>query len=220
MKKITKIAIVSFTAASLLSALCLAQTNTNRLRKKAPPTYNYDPDLLTGPSPYMVDGFNLGFEYLSVNSLQSDVKSKVTGNLEKDLKTDPSNIVKQLGFKMGYKQIPRGGMGFDLNLSLLKMEKRPEGTSDLTNVVPAVNFIVAAPKYAYGALGVNTSIVAGDDNAQHTPHIGYQVGGGVVLQKNFNFEIFYNWLNQGIESQYAFTEERMTSTTARLIYAF
>ncbi|HEY8272794.1 MAG TPA: hypothetical protein VIG33_18015 [Pseudobdellovibrionaceae bacterium] len=217
MKKITLMTMISLT----LTSMSLAQgTATTKLRKTAPPTYNYDPDTLVGPSPYMVDGFNLGFEYLSVNSLQSDIKNKLTGNLEKGLKEDASKIPKQLGFKMGYKQIPRGGMGFDLNLSILKLEKRPEGTSDLTNVVPAVNFIVAAPKYAYAAVGVNTSIVAGDDNAQHSPHIGYQAGGGIVLQKNFNFEILYSWINQGIESQTALTEERMTSTNARLIYAF
>ncbi|MGZ3746843.1 MAG: hypothetical protein ACXWRE_05740 [Pseudobdellovibrionaceae bacterium] len=220
MKKISIVILLAMTG--LVREVSFAQTSTStiKFRKIPPPTYNYDPDLLRDPSPYMVDGFNLGFEYLSANSFQSDVKSKVTGNLETGIKEDPAKIAKQMGFKIGYKQIPRGGLGFDLNLSLLKMEHRPEGTSELTNVMPTVNFIVAAPKYVYAAVGVNTSIVAGDDNAKHTPHLGYQVGGGLVLQTNYNFEIFYSWINQGIESQYAFTEERMASTNARLIYAF
>jgi hypothetical protein len=216
-------ALTLLTIINLVSTASLAQGAASKTKfpKTAPPTYNYDPDaILVRPSPYMAAGFNLGFEYLAANSAQSDVKSKVTGNVEKGLKKDLAIVPKQLGLKVGYKQIPRGGMGFDLSLSVLKMESRPEDTSDFTTLMPSANFILAAPKYAYGALGVNTSIVVGDENAEHSPHIGFQIGGGVVLKKNFNFEVFYSWINQGIEYQYALTEERVTATNARLIYAF
>lgn len=172
------------------------------------------------PSSYMVDGFNVGFEYMSPNSSVADIKNKATGNVEKGFKNDLAFIPKQLGIKAGYKQITRGGMGFDLNLSLLKADQRIENTSDLTTFMPSANFIIAAPEYVYGALGLNTAIVAGDENAKHNPRIGYQVGGGVVLKKNFNFEVFYTWINQGLEYQQALAEERVTSTNARLIYAF
>lgn len=208
---------------SLISQTALAQgSNSTKLKKSAPATYNYDPDTIpdTRPSPYMVDGFNVGFEFLSPNSSVSDIKNKVTGNVEKGFKNDLSQVPKQLGLKVGYKQITRGGMGFDLSLSVLKGEQRIENTSDLTTFMPSANFIIAAPDYVYGALGLNTAIVAGDDNAKHDPRVGYQVGGGLVLKKNFNLEIFHSWINQRLESQQAIAEERTTSTNARLIYAF
>lgn len=174
----------------------------------------------TRPSPFMVSGFNVGFEYMSPNSSVADIKNKATGNVERGFKNDLALVPKQLGIKAGYKQITRGGFGFDLNLSILKADQRIENTSDLTTIMPSANFIIAAPDYVYGALGLNTAIVAGDENAKHNPRIGYQVGGGVILKKNLNVEVFYNWIHQGLEYQQALTEERVTSTNARLIYAF
>jgi len=196
-------------------------SNTTKL-KKAPPTYNYDPDAIPSsrPSPYMVDGFNLGFEYMSPETSVSDIKNKATGNVEKGFKNDMDLVPKQLGIKVGYKQIKRAGLGFDLNLSILKADKRIENTSDVTNFMPSANLIVAAPEYVYGALGFNTAIVGGDDFAKHDPRLGYQVGGGLIVNKNFNFEVFYTWMNQRIETQASLAEEHVTSTNARLIYAF
>jgi hypothetical protein len=208
---------------SLASQAALAQgTSTTTSKKAAPATYNYDPDAIpdTRPSPYLVDGFNVGFEYVSQNSSVADIKNKVTGNVEKGFKNDISQVPNQMGVKAGYKQITRGGLGFDLGISILKAEKRVENTSDLTTFMPSANLVIAAPQYVYGSLGLNTAIVAGDDNAKHDPHIGYQVGGGVILKKSFNLEIFYTWMNQRIEYQQALAEERVTSTNARLIYAF
>lgn len=171
-------------------------------------------------SPYLADGFNIGFEFMDVNSSVADIKSKITGAVEKGFKNKTSEIPSQLGVRAGYKQIARGGLGFDLNLSVLKSEQRIENTSDLTTIMPAANFIVAAPDYFYGALGLNIAVVAGDENAEHTPRIGYQIGGGVILKKHLNLELFHTWTNQGIEYSQAWAEERTTSTNARLIYAF
>jgi hypothetical protein len=86
--------------------------------------------------------------------------------------------------------------------------------------MPSANFVIAAPDYVYGAVGLNTFIVGGDNNAKHDPLLGYQVGGGLLVKKNFNFEIFYTWMNQRLEYKAALAEEHNTSTNARLIYAF
>lgn len=207
---------------SLIGQSALAQgSSSTKLKKSAPATYNYDPDTIpdTRPSPYMMNGFNIGLEYISPNSSVSDIKNKVTGNVEKGFKNDLALVPKQMGLKMGYKQIARGGMGFDLNLSLLKSEQL-ENSSELTTLMPSANFIIAAPQYVYGALGLNTFIVGGDNNGKHDPRIGYQVGGGLIVKKNFNLEVFYTWMNQRIEYQAALAEERNTSTNARLSYAF
>lgn len=206
---------------SLAAQSAFAQgTSTTKSKKPAPATYNYDPDTIQEPSPYLVDAFNIGFEYMSPNSAVSDIKNKTSGAVEKGFKNDLSTIPKELGMKMGYKQIARGGLGFDLNLSILKADHRVEDASDLTTIMPSANLIVAAPDYVYGAAGLNTAVVAGDSNAQHTPRIGYQVGAGLIVMKNFNFEIFYTWMNDGIEAQYTMTEQHLASTNARLIYAF
>lgn len=207
---------------SLVSQTALAQgSSTTKLKKSAPATYNYDPDTIpnTRPSPYMVDGLNIGLDYISPLSSVSDIKNKVTGNVEKGFKNDLALVPKQMGLKVGYKQITRGGMGFDLNLSLLQSEK-VENSSALTTLMPSANFVIAAPDYVYGALGLNTFIVGGDNYAKHDPRIGYQVGGGLIVKRNFNVEIFHTWMNQRLESQASIAEERNTSTNARLIYAF
>lgn len=208
---------------SLFGQAALAQgTSTTKAKKSAPATYNYDPDAIPDmrPSPYMMDGFNIGFEYAAANSATADIKNKVTGNVEKGFKKDMSEVPNQLGLKAGYKQIARGGLGFDLNLSILKAEKRIENTSDLTTLMPSANLIIAAPQYVYAALGLNTALVGGDNNGKHDPRIGYQVGGGLVVKKNFNLEVFYTWMNERVEYTTALTEEHNTSTNARLIYAF
>lgn len=207
-----------------MGSLALAQgSSSTKLRKKAAPnTYNYDPDayVSTTRSNHLTKGFNLGFEYMAQNSSEMDTKSKVTGTVEKGIKGDTSKAPKQMGLKVGYKQIPRSGMGFDLNISLLKLDSRPEGTSDITNILPSANFIFSAPEYVYGALGLNTNFVVGDNDSTYSPRLGYQVGVGVMLGKNFNIEVFYNWINLGIEAQYALMEVRTAATNARLTYAF
>jgi len=208
---------------SLIGQAALAQgTSSGKLKKPAPETYNYDPDTIpdTRPSPYMADGFNVGFEFMAPNSSVADIKNKTTGNVQKGFKNDLALVPKQIGIKAGFKQILRGGMGFDLSLSVLKAEQKIENTSDLTTFMPSANFIFAAPEYVYGALGMNTAIVAGDDNAKHDPRVGFQVGGGLIVKRNFNLEVFYTWMNQRLEYQQALVEERVTSTNARLIYAF
>ncbi|WP_413287924.1 hypothetical protein [Bdellovibrio sp. HCB337] len=210
-------------AVSLVSSMAFAQgTSNTKLRKKAPTTYNYDPDTLRTAirSEYMVDGFNLGFEYVNINSRQFDVKSKVTGTVQKGLKEEGNPTGNQVGVKFGYKQIRRGGMGWDLNASLLKNTKRPEGTAEVNMFAPSANFVVSAPEYVYGSLGVNSMVLFGEAESNYSARLGYQVGGGLVLGKNFNMEVFYSWVNYGEETQYALMENRSTTTNARLIYAF
>lgn len=212
-------------AVSLFSSMAFAQgSSTTKLRKKAAPqTISYDPDTLdleVKRSQFLVDGFNLGFEFVNVNSREFDVKSKVTGTVQKGIKEESNSTGNQMGFKFGYKQIRRGGMGWDLNASVLKNSKRPEGASEITMLTPSANFVVAAPEYVYGSLGVNTMALFGDSDTTYSPRLGFQVGGGLVLGKNFNMEIFYSWVNHGEETQYALMETRSTTTNARLIYAF
>lgn len=225
MKRFLFFVLLSLNLAGLLASSAAAQGKSGtklRPKKTAPATYNYDPDAyISDVRPYyMADGFNLGVEYMSTQSSEMDVKNKVTGLVEKDLKGDLSKESKQIGLKAGYKQIPRGGMGFDLNLSLLKLESRSEGAADITSLLPSANFVVSAPEYVYGALGLNTNFVFGDEETTYSPRIGYQVGVGAIVGKNFNFEVFYNWINTGAEAQYALMEVRTGTTNARLIYLF
>lgn len=221
MKKttMTLVTIMSLVSGNLAHA---QSGNTKLPSKKDSPTTSTQRNSLSTPktSKYLSEGFQLGFEYMAPLSSESDVKSKVTGNVEEGVKDERSGLPKHMGLKVGYKQIRRGGMGFDLGLSLLKADRRSEGASELTSIIPTANFILASPKALYGALGINSTMVTGDDSMKHYSRLGFQVGGGLILKKHFNLEIFYNWINQGLESQYALMEERTTSTSARLTYVF
>lgn len=190
--------------------------------KKAPPeTINmYDEDNYRLPSPYMVDGFNFGFEYMVPNKSQADIKNKMNGSLRVDVSAELNNDHKQWGLKGGYKQIPRGGLGFDLNLAYLMEDRAPEGQTKLSYLVPSVNAVLAAPQYFYGSAGINVLTVFGSSDTNYTPRLGYQVGAGLLIATNLNFEIFFNWLNTAAETKNEILEMRNTATSARLLYAF
>lgn len=208
---------------SLMGSFAEAQSSSKTsLRKKAPLTYDYDPDsFISDVRPfYMLKGFNMGFEYMTTNSHSKDTKFKLTGEVEKAVNGSAEKSTKQIGLKLGYKEVPRGGMGFDINFSVLKEDRRPENTPDVTHLLPSANFLFAAPEYAYISMGLNTQFVVGDEETTYSPRIGYQVGLGTVIGQNFNFEVFYNWINTGLEAEFTQAEIRTTTTSARLIYAF
>jgi len=216
MKKLMAFNVALTMTLSLLSTSAFAQGTTSTTKRKVAPNES----ALSKASSYLANGFNFGFEYMNLNSSEMDVKSKVTGSVEKGIKNDLSNSSKLMGAKFGFKQIKRSGLGMDMNLSVLKVTSRSEGTPESTQIQPSANFIVAAPDYVYGALGLNTNFVLGDTSSTYSPRIGYQVGAGTMIGKNFNFEVFYSWINVGLESQYALMETRTTTTNARLIYVF
>jgi len=225
MKRLLVLALIStlFNALALETGFAAAEGGSNSLRRKAPPTYNYDPDAYVSDArpAYMIQGFNMGFEYMSTSRYERDVKNKTTGDTQKGLLDDAAKEPKQLGIKFGYKQIPSGGVGFDMNLSVLKPEKRSDNAPEITTAIPNLNFIVAAPDYVYASFGLNTSFVLGaSDDVTYSPRVGYQAGLGVIMGSRFSLEVFYNWIRLGMETDKDMTEVRTTATNARLIYAF
>lgn len=167
----------------------------------------------------MTQGFFVGMEYERTESATIDYTLKETGEQFKGIKSDTSKATAQVGLKLGYKQIPMGGVGFDFGLSILKYEK-PDEDSNFTNFSPTANLVLAAPQFIYASAGVNTHFITGASDGKFSSELGYQIGVGTIIANSFNFEIAHKWYSVEIEGSAAWVSAKARATNARLIYVF